>query len=315
MNTHSLLLGLLVIVANQARALDPLSAINRSDPATVQWRIVGQCLFTPRVEHWIPLAWVETSPSGQSSHIDGIRTSDSKTSALRLAGLESSSAARVLDFSNTLWRSSNIAIAHQQMVCNVEDAMVPVAIETGYPRTNCEDGLSVAASIRQFDLSFHTGLLPFLNTGYDSARDTGWSSGCRDKPQIEEAVTADMRCDTDFLSSELQPGGSAGQKAAGKFCLGKWGSLIPRQSREIGLTGPLASAKTAFRAMSTARHHLGTFPYPVDQSGKMQLAAPGVSGSFVPGSKPLPSAIQPNAERTYGWIYWRKVSCCAGGGS
>lgn len=313
LTTHfSFLTTLGVLASTPAQAIDPLSAINRADPATVEWRIVGQCMFTPRVEHWIPLAWIETSPSGLQSFIDGVSVADGKTSVLRSAGLESSSSSRVLNFSNSLWKSSNIANAHQQQVCNVWDAAVQSIPEPSLSNSNCESGSSIAAGLKQFDALFRSATTPLMSLAYDSGHDSGWASGCRDKNQVEQATNANMRCDTDMLAPELQPGGNAASSAASKNCIGRWGSLIPRQSREIGLTGPLASAKTAFRAMSTARSHLDRFPYPVDQNGKMQLAAPNTSPSFRPGDRPLPASIQPNGARTYAWIYWRKVTCCVG---
>ncbi len=316
MNKNTISPALLLLVgflgAAPAMAIDPLSAVNRADPATVQWRIIGQCMLTPLVEHWIPLAWVETSPSGQHSFIDGVTATDGRTSVLRSATLESSSSARIMNFTNGLWRSSNIANAYQQQVCNVSDAAVPAAPEPFPVSSDCNSGLSIAAGLQQFDNLFRSVTTPLMTLAYDSSRDSGWASGCRDKSKVEEATAVSMRCDTDMLASELQPGGSAAGAAAAKNCLGRWGSVIPRQSREIGLSGPLASAKTAYRAMSTARSHLGRFPYPVDTNGKMQLAAPNPSPSFRPGDRPLPASIVPNGARTYAWIYWRKVQCCVG---
>lgn len=316
MNTYApsptLLLAFGLLTTTPSHAIDPLTAINLSDPATIQWRIIGQCMFTPRVEHWIPLSWVETSPSGQHSFIDGVSTSDGKTSVLRSAGLESSSSARILNFTNGLWRSSNIANAYQQQVCNVWDVALQAVPEPAPVSTECDSGSNIAAGLNQFDALFRSAITPWMTLAYDSTKDSGWTSGCRDKNQVEQATAANMRCDTDMLSSDLQPGGPAAVTAAGKNCIGRWGSLIPRQSREIGLTGPLASVKTAYRAMSTARAHLNRFPYPVDQGGKLQLAAPSASSSFRPGDRPLPASVQTNGARTYAWIYWRKVTCCVG---
>lgn len=308
----ALLLVIGLLSASHSHAIDPFSAINKSDPATVEWRVVGKCLITPRVQHWIPVAWVETSPAGNFSYIDGVPTSEEKTSVLRSSGLESSSSARVLNFTNDLWRSSNIANAYQQQVCNVWDAAVPAMLEIPSGGSECESVITIKAALRQLEIVFRAATPPFMLLAYDSSTDTGWTSGCRDKALVDAAVAANMRCSTDMLSSTLQPGGAAASALAQQNCIGRWGSVIPRQSREIGLTGPLASAKTALRAMSTARVHLDKFPYPVDTNGKMQLAAPVVSRSFAPGDSPLPSSIQPNAERRYGWIYWRKVTCCVG---
>jgi hypothetical protein len=310
--SYFLLLAIGCAASFPTMAMDPLTAVNRSDPATVQWRIVGQCLLSPRVEHWIPLSWIETSPSGQHSFIDGSPTTDGRTSVLRASGLESSSSARVLNFSNGLWRASNIANSLDQQVCNVWDAAVPAVLEQSVAVDDCESTIAIATGMKQFDVMFRAATNSLMSLAYDGSRDSGWASGCRDKSQVDQIIAANMRCDTEMLSTELQPGGAGATTAAAANCIGRWGSLIPRQSREIGLMGPTASAKTAFRAMSTARSHLNRFPYPVDRNGKMQLAAPTASQSFRPGDRPLPSTIQPNAARTYAWIYWRKVTCCVG---
>ncbi|MDT8992834.1 hypothetical protein RQP54_18315 [Curvibacter sp. APW13] len=313
MPVHSGLMFTLGCLASTATlATDPLAAINLSDPATVQWRIVGRCMVSPRVEHWIPLAWVETSPSGQHSFIDGTPTADGKTSVLRSSGLESSNSARILNFTNNLWRASNIANSLQQQVCNVWDASLQAPPASTSATADCESSSAIAVGLKQFDDLFRSVTTPLMTLAYDSTRDSGWTSGCRDKTLMEQATASNMRCDTEMLSPDLQPGGAAASAAATKYCVGRWGSLIPRQSREIGLTGPAASAKSAYRAMSTARNHLNRFPYPVDTAGKMQLAAPNPSPSFTPGDRPLPSSIQPNGAKVYAWIYWRKVTCCVG---
>lgn len=302
------LLALLLVagsVTSFAQKLSPLEAINRSNPAIVDYKIIGAC---PRggllVQHWIPVAWTESAPAGQSS-IAGVREAAENTSALRTSGLESSVSTRVLNFSNWLWKRSNIARSYGNRVCSISDADVPAGI-TPYDTSDCASFGAVLASIATVALVNED-----IREVYTSRADPGWVSGCRDKSRVDEAVTAQVRCDTEHLGAALQPGGARAAAVAARDCVGGWGSLIPRQSREIGLTGGMASAKACFRAMSTAREHLGVVPYPVATDGKMQQALPEISDGFHPGQRPLPSPADriPDSRRA-SWIYWRRVQCC-----
>lgn len=306
-----LLVGLFFILFASpfAFAIDPISAINKANPAIMQWRIVGSCnMYSSIVEHWIPLAWIETSPSG-SSLIDGVSTQDGKSSLLREAGLESSVSTRILDFNDSLWMNSALAMSHGQQVCSVEDAYAGGGSELPSTSAGCSDSGSIKAAMRSIDGILQSSLNGLMTVAYDSTKDSGWLSGCRDKDKVDAAVAAQVRCTTDMLGADMQPGGANAQVLASKNCLGKWGSLYPRQARDIGFTGPVSSAKAAYRAMSTARAHLGRIYYPIDKQGQMQQAFPSISSGFRAGDMPLPGATQ-STNRTYGWIYWRKVSCC-----
>ncbi len=294
-------------------AMDPLSAINRANPSIMEWRIVGACSIIPpriRVEHWIPVAWVETSPSGDSSLISGLSTRDGKSSSIRQSGLESSSAARVLNFTTPLWKMSKLALTHVEQVCTVEDSHVPAPIDPSGILAGCDGSSIIENAMSQIDGILQVSLMGMMTIAYDSTKDSGWLSGCRDKAKVDEAVAADLRCNIDMLDSNLNQGGIGNALLAGRNCIGRWGSLYPRQARDIGPTGPVASVKAAYRAMSTARDHLGRISYPVDVMGKFQQSYPSVSSSFRPGDKPLPANATLNPDRSYGWIYWRKVRCC-----
>jgi hypothetical protein len=102
----------------------------------------------------------------------------------------------------------------------------------------------------------------------------------------------------------------------GESCLGAWGALFPRQMRDVGNVATVASAKTAYRALSVAKTQIGTVRFPVNMDGKMQQAYPTVSACFKPGDSPLPQApfslkpVIPSTDGAYGWIYWRPVTCC-----
>lgn len=288
----------------QDQKLKPIDAINKANPAIVDWKIIGTCKVGELVQHWIPVAWTETAPSGQS-FIEDVREVTEKTSVLRTAGLESSSSARVFNFSNLLWKRSNIARAYNNRVCQISDASVPGSVES-FDTTDCPSANTVLREIRKVAL-----LTPDIEEAYTSRADPGWTSGCRDKAHIEESVRMQVRCDAEALSSHLQSPGTNATLLAARNCIGKWGSLYPRQSRNIGLFSSEASAKSVLRAMSTSRDHLGVVPYLVDLQGKMQMASPHQSPGFLVGVHPLPPpADQLPMDRKAGWIYWRQVRCC-----
>ncbi len=305
---ETLVAALTAACAMAASAATPLDAINTANPSIVEWEIIGACPMGGRlIRHWIPLAWTETSPAGQSFITGASSQPLEPTSVLRTSGLESSVAARVFSFSNPLWRASIIANSYQQQVCNISDAHAS-ATPDPYPSGNC-----AAPSALRAALSSAFPLQGLLAESYSSNADPGWLSGCRDQARVDEAVDAQVRCDTEHLGPAMQPGGARAAAIAARNCLGRWGSLYPRQSRDIGLTGGAASAKAAYRAMSTARDHVGTLPYPVDTKGKMQMARPWISEGFRPGVKPLPSpADKAPQNKQFAWIYWRQVTCCAG---
>lgn len=308
----SLLACIVVCAAQSAFAIGPLSAINLANPAIVDWKIVGACKFTPRIQHWIPVAWGETSPRGDGGFISGISAEEGKTGAIRASGLESTLSARVFNFSEKLWRMSAIAMSHAQGMCSIQNAHVPSLIDLSLGAADCDNALVIKAAIKRAEVLSQATLLDLMSLAYDSGEDSGWTSGCRDKDRVDEAVAANARCTNDALGAGLQSNGLKATAVAARNCVGNWGSIIPRQARELGLTGPAASVKTLMRAMSTARDHLGQIDYPVDTDGKFQMAKPSRSDGFHAGTLPLPANVTPTADRRYAWIYWRKVSCCLG---
>ena len=268
-----------------AHAIDSMSALNLSNPAIVQWKIIGSCYVGQIIQHWIPVAWVETSPTG-ASFVDGYGKSTDKASMLRTSGHESSMSARVLNVTDSLWKQSQIANSYEK-VCDISAANAGSASES-------TGGCSSAMNFGQFSAGGD------FEEAYDSTTDPGWLTGCRDKQKVEAAVAANVHCSPDNLNSGL----------TSSNCLGRWGSIIPRQAREIGLIGAAASAKTAFRSMSTARHHFSRISYAVDAFGQMQQALPSMSPGFFPGTLPLPGNVTLPADRRIAWIYWRLVMCC-----
>lgn len=280
---------------NSASAISSLDAINMSNPEMVQWRKLGKCGFMGTlITHRIPLAWTETSPGGPA-FITGVpQGQESKSGFLRLSGLDTGSESSVFLFTQSLWMDSQIANSYNQRVCPISSATVPSG-----------GGFGGAASCEAPQQSMDSSDDGSIIVGYDSRRDPGWKSGCRDDAIVKQNMANNLRCFTSNMSPNLMANSSDTQNS----CIGNWGSLYPRQGREIGLTGAVASAKTAYRAMSTARDHLGSIPFPVDQAGLMQQSMPTRSPGFSPGQRPI-SGSQDAANKHYAWIYWRQVICC-----
>ncbi|MDZ7920657.1 hypothetical protein [Rhodoferax sp.] len=302
---------LLICTAMPASAVTPAQAIEMANPSAVEMKIIGSCLLVPRISHYLPVAWLETSPKGNYSEITAISPSESSTGALRQSLHETNYAARVLAFTNTAWRTSTIAESYGQQVCDISDSYQGGPIEAPSSNFPCESLAQSAAKQQTNEVRYAVPLQGFMTSAYDSALDDGWLTGCRDKARVDQAVAANMRCESASLPLSLNIGGSEAKALEALSCVGRWGSLIPRQARGIGATDAAASAMAAYRAMSTAKSHLGRIPFALDTGGgKFQQTAPGVSSAFIPGTLPLPGNVANSNDRKYAWIYWRKVSCC-----
>lgn len=276
-----------------ASAIEPSDAINLANKDMVHWMELGSCGYAGTlITHQIPLAWVETSTGG-APFLSGVSEGpERKSGLLRLSGLDSTAESRVFLFTESLWQNSEIAQEHDQQVCSIASASAP-SLSSSSGNSGC----------RAESQNSSTGFS--ITEAYDSRKDAGWTSGCRDDDIVKKNMASNLRCNTSNMSSSLITNTSDSQNS----CIGNWGSLHPRQSREIGLTGAAASAKTAFRAMSTARDHFGSVPFPVDSFGMMQQSMPSKSPGFFPGSLPLYGTKNPE-NKHFAWIYWRTVVCC-----
>ena len=137
-----------------------------------------------------------------------------------------------------------------------------------------------------------------------------WRTGCRDisltKMLQSNAFTCTVAGIAAFVGTPEPIATLLGQDA----CIGNWGPLYPRQMRTRGPTQIQASAIAAYRSMSVARTDMETFPYPVDTTGKMQIAYPQISQCTKVGSVPMSPTMKASFDGAFGWIYWRPVACC-----
>ncbi|MEE8056760.1 MAG: hypothetical protein V3T17_02825 [Pseudomonadales bacterium] len=158
------------------------------------------------------------------------------------------------------------------------------------------------------------GIKDFANGGlpscaptliYDSGSDVAWKTGCRDIILATVAVGAEMRCriPTSYISNTFI-----------SDCMGKWGSVYPRQMIQKNDNPIIASAMAAYRAIHLSAFSLDTFPYSASATlGKLQMVSPYVSVGFAPGSAPLDKQLLffPAREAaTYTYVWWVPVTCC-----
>jgi hypothetical protein len=271
-----------------------------SCPATV---VVGACYCGPipcklRILQYVPVAFVETTRAPGDSLVGTLAA----VAGAQGGGTASSGLSTTDDTAEShVWRVPDDATDLMPCIlCKPSSAQVPAG-----PPENTDASCGAAAAVVQAMLAAGpastSGFLPTL--AYASEADAlNWRTGCRD------------------LASGLpaSPAACAGAALAGALagdaqCLGRWGPMRPRQMRNIGLTPAPYSAKTAMRAMSIARSQLGNFPYPVDLLGRLQQAYPAASACFAPGTLPLPRsplAALVSADGRYGWMYWRRTTCC-----
>jgi len=283
-----------------------------ADPACAEIRTVGPCLCGPvpcgvRVTQFVPVAFIETTRAPGDTLVGaGLLPGGPAAGPLgALAGTASS----------TLSTTDNTAEAHVWIIpdnalppplcaaCKPSDAARPAPpVEAASPL--CDAAATATQSITGALADLAGPWVPVL--AYASEADMlNWRTGCRDLAAV--ALPAPP-C--------LALPGAAAALAEDSACLGAWGPLKPRQMRDIGPPPVLYSAKTAVRAMSIARAQLGSLPYPVDTSGKLQQVYPAASACFRVGSLPLPElpwSLQPTVtslDGRYGWVYWRRTTCC-----
>jgi hypothetical protein len=284
-------------------------------PSCAQLRVVGVCACGPfvcnaRVVQFVPVAFVETTRAPGDSIFGG-------------PGLPAAAGATALGTaSSSLSTTDNTAEAHVWLLpdsavqfatcamCRPSNASRP-ALPAEQPDAVCGPASQVAQAILAAPAGALADGAPAL--AYASEADLlNWRTGCRDVagPSLPAAPV----CAAGGALGELS---SAAASLAGEQCLGGWGPLKPRQMRDVGPPPVLYSAKTAVRAMSIARSQLGTFPYPVDTQGRLQQIYPSASDCFDVGALPLPTSpasthpVVPSPDGRYGWLYWRRTTCCA----
>jgi hypothetical protein len=240
---------------------------------------------------YVPVAFVETVrapgdsllplPLLASALADRPATLSSSQS-----GLDNTAEAHAWLLGDAAWL---LAVHLPCLLCRPSDARSASPVSPAPVDPLCGPASDTAAAFAPANPSGFSPLLSAL--AYASELDSmNWRTGCRDRLAFGTAPAL----------------------------LGHWGSLYPRQMRDLGTSPIVYSAKTAFRALSIAREQLTTFPFPVDLAARMQQAYPAVSTCFDVGEQPLPQAstsarpVQSSGDGRYGWFYWRLVSCCVG---
>jgi hypothetical protein len=265
------------------------------DPACTRTQVLGLCWCGPnpcgyQIHMFVPVAFVETvrGPGDSLLGLPLLAEAAAGTLSSSQSELDNTAEAHAWVLGDAAWWLSGQPPC---LRCQPSAARSPPLAPPGADAL-CGPASAVAAALAGAGASSGS-LLPWL--AYASEADSlNWRTGCRDLSAIDSWPLAD----------------SAG--------LGKWGPLYPRQMRDLGTPPVVYSAKTAYRALSIARDQLGTFPFPVDPSARMQQAYPAVSTCFDIGAQPLPQApfsdrpVQTSGDGRYGWFYWRPVTCCVG---
>jgi len=305
-----------------------LAATVNYSPSCLDFSIAGVCLCKGvpcgvRITHYVPTAFVETTPAlgdtllatpsfGTPALIAGsgvALATVGPTGQSHQSGTDNSFEAHVWSLPQSLLNLRSLGL--HCLVCNQRDAQsVPLLPPIpSYQDTLCSpftgaaahalDGLNRQLGGAGFGSSlYYASELDFVN----------WRTGCRDL-----SITKLLKANAFTCALASLPGMDRLQRLVGlDVCVGRWGPLYPRQMRELGNTAVAASAKTAYRALSVARTQGLTFPFPVDLNSKLQQNFPMVSACMRPGTLPVPLSALTSPTGAYGWIYWRRVSCCVG---
>ena len=273
-----------------ARRISPASACTRTEVLGLCW-----CGGTPcgyRIRMFVPVAFVETvrapGDSLLTAPLPGARGPLSTLSSSH-SSLDNTAEAHAWLLGDTAWLLSGQLPC---LRCQPSDARSAPPPPSTAADLACGASSTVVAALISDLASGFASVLPSL--AYASEVDAAnWRTGCRDLLAIDS-----------WLSE--------------RSGLRDWGSLYPRQMRDLGTPPVVYSAKTAYRALSIARDQLATFPFPVDLAARMQQAYPDVSTCFDVGEQPLPQApasdrpVRTSEDGRYGWFYWRPVSCCVG---
>lgn len=293
-------LASLACLASPVAADPPLSPLDLArrispDPACTRTQLQGLCWCgtTPcgyRVRMYVPVAFVETvrAPGDSLLWLSLPGPVAPETLSSSHSALDNTAEAHAWVLGDAAWWLSGQPPC---LRCSPSAAQAPAPpVPSGAAEALCGPAAAVVDALTGGQSA---PSLPSL--AYASEADSlNWRTGCRDLA----------------ASSTWSLAGAAG--------LGQWGSLYPRQMRDLGTPPVVYSAKTAYRALSIARDQLGSFPFPVDPFGRMQQAYPAVSTCFGIGEQPLPQApfserpVQASPDGRYGWFYWRPVSCCVG---
>lgn len=340
MKIRFLLASVLFFVWNACFAIasiDPLSLNMKvnADSSCTEYKVVGACMKGPLnvgalVRMYVPVAFIETvgapgdslmavpnfySLIKSASGLDAFSVGQSNNS-----GMDNSWEAKVWTFPDSVMTWSKIM--PKCLVCMPSDAVDLTVKAPAPPSLGCDLASGVASKVLSLTSSINLPLMPKLV--YASELDPiNWRTGCRDVSLTNILQSNAFTCSVSALagnaSSLLGSSNPISKYFEGDLCLGAWGALMPRQMRDVGNVATVASAKTAYRALSVAKTQLmppNNVRFAVDTKGKLQQAYPAVSACFKPGASPLPmlptssKPVVVSPDGAYGWIYWQTVTCC-----
>jgi len=304
---------------------DVVARVNFSWQCT-NYAIVGYCYCgeTPcayQVVQYVPAAFIETTRTPGETMVAALDFSQLTSAAAGLAigghtrqinqsGMDNTFEAHVYNMPEDL-----VQYASGCITCKVSTAQSPDGSSSGSSRAGndspCGSTAAIVSRLSSFaDIGGLDGYA--LSLRYASEADAlQWRTGCRDTTLLDVLRSNGWTCGAEGVAEFAGTAEPLARLLGEDACIGKWGPNFPRQMRTRGPDEVRASAIAAYRAMSSARTDLQTFPYPVDTGGKLQQAYPDVSQCVRIGSSAvLPGDMRRSTDGAYGWIYWRPVSCC-----
>lgn len=295
-----------------------------TDPTCLQYMILGYCYCGPYpcgylVRHWLPVAFVETVKgigdtlvSPTTTPLTGTRVKENEAQGFEVRIWEIPEILKRLVMPEACMLCSDgyakANNAGSKTMSQLKKFTEQANVACGGPTTEAVQALIKKAVEKATD-----GMLKLV---YDSELDpVNWRTGCRDLPISHALAFIPVACATgSVLDTINQIGGInlTNPIPGADFCVGKWGSVLPRQYRAQGLTEFVGSGMAAYRALHIAAYTLNTFDYEVSTAGKLQPVFPHPSKCFFPGDSPftvdLGRLTSPNGN--YGYIYWVPVTCC-----
>ncbi len=303
--------------------LTPALAVERINPSPTcaQQRVVGTCWCGPvpcgwRVTQFVPTTFIETVRTPGETLVGAFAQALSGgMNGLGLAGptrqthengRDSSFEAHIFSMPERL-----VQIRNGCFSCKTSSAQLPASgsADSWGGGASCGDAAIVMQGLAGLAGSQAFGAGTTMPLHYASESDAfNWRTGCRDIAARRTPSHPGFNCNS--LTDGFGPNTPL-DPAYGSGCIGRWGPLFPRQMRTRGPEDRLASAITAYRALSIARTDLASYPYPVDTTGLFQQAYPGVSTCLPVGASPsLPGDLLRSPDGAYAWIYWRLTTCC-----
>lgn len=245
--------------------MDPFTLGMKVNPACEEYKIVGICYPRGYLVHmYVPVAFLETvgapgdtlvAAPNFASFATAIATQAAgmvgKVGQSNKSGMDNSSESNVWVFPDSIMKIS--PIVPKCLVCLPSDA-----VDATLPLGDGINNPCGASSILTDRLtSMNQGLIdiPYMpKLAYSSSMDVlNWRTGCRDMSISKMALSNAVNCMATNAADMLGGSNNPLSSVLGDYCLGSWGTLYPRQMRDVGNVATVASAKTGYRAMHVAK--------------------------------------------------------------